>query len=490
MRKIISSLVIGLLFAQAFFSFTLFKPMAIDQAVITAATATLSNPRRSYMSTVNGAHVAGSGVIAINADVNPEADVQGLFPGDGVMVGPNGSEVVSSIPTYNGTNFVINGGLNVGASDNDPVIATQSGTLTVTFTIGSAIPANGYVELTIPDPTTNQNDGRPNYESSLAASGFDSNGITIANTITSGGTGCTWNNDNASYEFFTGGSGSGHVYKFITTTQCLSGTITMVVGDGTKGLVNPGRVGSIGTSDIYQMNINTKTSADVVIESRDVSVAIVEGVLVSANVDETLSFTVAGRTGAACGATSSLTTTASTVPWGVLSTTYAEGTHNASQELTLSTNSASGYEVYAQETDQMGLNGNTCTGADPSAGEYTFSAGTCIRDTIGAGTSTHIVSSDWGATPGVIYGLGYSLQEDEAGIAEFEHDDSGSWLVKQFADQEASEDETADGAEIMSRTSGPVTADSAYVCFRINIPATQPSGYYYNVVKYTAVPIF
>jgi len=485
MKKTISSLLIGALLAQAFFSLALFRPMEIDQAVITAATATLSNPRRSYMSTVNGAHVAGAGIIAINADVNPESTVQGLFPGDTVMVGPNGSETVSSIPTYNGTNFVISGGLNVGASDNDLVIATQSGTLSVTFTIGSAISANGYVELTIPDPSATQSDGRPNYDATLANAGFDSNGITVANTTTSGGNGCTW----SGAETFTAGTGNGHVYSFVTTTQCNSGTITMVVGDGTKGLVNPGRIGAVGTADVYQLNIKTKTSAGVEIETRDVSVAIVEGVLVSANVDETLSFTVAGRTGAACGATSTLTTSASTVPWGVLSTTYASGTHNASQELTLSTNSTSGYEVYAQETDQMGLNGNVCTGATPSSGQYTFSAGTCIRD-VGVGSISHIVAADWGATPGVNYGLGYSLEEQDAGIAEFEYNDSGSWLAKQFADQESTEDETADGAEIMSRATGPVSADNLYVCYRINIPTDQPSGYYYNVVKYTAVPIF
>lgn len=487
MRKIFSSIIIGLLLSQSFFIYTLIKPIGVDNAVITAATATLSNPRRSYYASVSGPLVANTGVIPIKTSggTGKETTVDGLFPGDSVVIGPNGTETVASIPITNGSNFVISGGLDKGASDNTDIIATQSGTLTVTFTIGSSIPANGYVELVIPDPPSpNGNDGKPDYNATLANLGFDANGITTANTTTTGGTGCNWNGT----ETFTAGSGAGHVYSFVTSAQCTGGTITMTVGDGTKGLVNPARVGAIGTADIYQIQINTKTSGGVVIETQDVSVALIEGVLVSANVDETLSFTVAGRAGSttSCGATTSITTTATTVPWGVLSTTYAAGTHNAAQQLTLSTNSTSGYKVYAQENDQMGLEGNTCTGATPSAGEYTFTAGTCIRDVT---TATHTSTVDWG-TPGTNYGLGYSLQNVTGTPAQFVYNSGGTWLAKQFADQEATENETDTNAELMTEASGPIASDSVYVCFRINIPADQPSGYYYNVIRYTAVPIF
>src|SRR3989339_12923 len=486
MKKILSCLLIGLVFGQSLFSFTLIKPLSVDDAVIKAASATLSNPRRSYYASVSGPLVASTAIIPIKTSggTGPETTVAGLFPGDTVVIGPNGDETVASIPSTTGSNFVIDGGLNVGASDNTDIIATQSGTLTVAFTIGSAIPANGYVELVIPDPPSNGNDGKPDYNATLANLGFDANGIANTNTTTSGGTGCTWSGT----ETFTAGTGAGHTYSFVTTTQCTAGTITMTVGDGTTGLVNPARVGAIGSADVYQMNIYTKTSAGVIVESRDVSVAIVEGVLVSANVDETLSFTVAGR---ASGTTSwniatLITTTATTVPWGVLSTTYAAGTHNAAQQLTLSTNSSSGYKVYAQENDQMGLNGNTCTGAAPSAGEYTFVAGTCIRD---IPTATHTTAFDWG-TPGTNYGLGYSLENATGTPAQFLYNDSGTFYAKQFADKEVPESETDADAQLMVETTGPVAANSVYVCFRINIPGDQPSGYYYNIVKYTAVPIF
>lgn len=487
MKKILSFILIGLLFSQVFFTYTLFKPLTVDDAAITSATATLSNPRRSYYASVSGPLVADTAIIPIKTSggTGPETTVAGLFPGDTVVIGPNGAETVASIPTTTGSNFIIDGGLNVGASDNTDIIATQSGTLSVSFTIGSSIPANGYVELKIPDPPSNGNDGKPDYNATLADSGFDANGIANTNTTTTGGTGCTW----AGAETWTAGSGSGHTYSFVTTTQCTGGTITMTVGDTTKGLVNPARVGAIGSADVYQLNIYTKDSTGTIIESKDVSVALVEGVLVSANVDETLSFTVAGHTGAACGVTSTLTTTATTVPWGVLSTTYAAGTHNASQQLTLSTNSSSGYKVYAQENDQMGLQGNVCTGVAPSAGEYTFGTSYCIRD-VGVGTVSHTTAADWGATPGTNYGFGYSLANVTSTPAKFTYNTGGTFMAKQFADKQGGESETATDAELMTKTTGPITADSAYVCFRINIPSDQPSGYYYNIIRYTAVPIF
>ena len=37
---------------------------------------------------------------------------------------------------------------------------------------------------------------------------------------------------------------------------------------------------------------------------------------------------------------------------------------------------------------------------------------------------------------------------------------------------------------------GPVSGSAAYVCYRIDITGTQPAGYYYNKIKYTAVPTF
>ena len=172
------------------------------------------------------------------------------------------------------------------------------------------------------------------------------------------------------------------------------------------------------------------------------------------------------------------------VPWGTLSPTYASGTHNSAQQLTVSTNATAGYKVYAEENDQMGKNGVACSGA--GAGESVD----CIQDTACGGTPcTHVTAQDWGSDPSSYPGLGYSLEDASGTDAYFEYDDTGTFYAKQFADQEAVEVRSDAGAELMSN-SGPVAGSSAYVCYRIDITATQPAGYYYNKVKYTAVPTF
>ncbi len=473
---------------QSFFAFTLVSPNKVDRA-ISSASATLSNTRTSYYAKVNGTHTASDNTIDIQTSSNPDNNTNHLFPNDTVSVGPNGNKTVASI--VDSDTFVLTSGITVGASNGDPVYSTQSGTLTVTFTLGSSIPVNGYAKVTIPDPPTNGNDGAPDTTASLATNGFDLNQMDATNMSVSGGTGCTWSGT----ETVTAGSGNGHSYQQVTTTQCTGGTITMTVGDGTKGLVNPAKVtgASAGTADVYTITISTHDSSNVQIESQDVSVAVVEGVLVSASVEESLTFIVAGVTSdssTVCGVTrtaSSPDTTATAVPWGTVSSSYVAATHNTAQQLTVTTNAISGYKVYVEENDQMGRDGAECTGTAPSVGEYTFGSNTCIRDTVCDGTGcSHTTYRDW-TTPGTYYGLGYSLEGTDATFA---YNTSGaSFNAKQFADIQGAESRSDANAHLMTNA-GPVANSQAYVCFRISIPATQPAGYYYNKVKYTAVPTF
>ena len=153
----------------------------------------------------------------------------------------------------------------------------------------------------------------------------------------------------------------------------------------------------------------------------------------------------------------------------------------------MNTNAASGYVVTIEENDQMGKNGNTCTGTTPSTGDYTFSAGTCIRDTVCATSNcSESVASDW-VTASSYPGLGYSLSSQSGTDAPFFYNEkTRAWSAKQLADKTQGS-ETA--ATIMSNT-GPVSGSSIYVCYKITIPGTQPSGYYYNIAKYTATATF
>jgi len=476
----------------------------LDSASLTSASATLSNSRLSFYGKVNGAHSAGDTTIALDASGNPDNNTNHLFPNDTVSVGPNGNFTVGSI--IDSANFALSAGLTVGVSDQAAVYSTQSGALAVTFTITNDIPANGYVLVTVPDPASGGNDGAPDTAATAALNGFDLNGMAATDIATTGGTGCTW-----STETLTAGSGSGHKYKVLTTTACTAGAITVTFDGTTKDLVNPAppTAHSQGTADTYTIDVDTydgdPDSGGQIIDYANVKVAPIEGVLVSATVDESLSFTVAGITtdsGAYCGITRTSATpdsTAYSIPWGTVPSTYAVATHNTEQQLTVSTNAVSGYKVYIEENDQMGRNGNTCTGATPSAGEFTFSAGTCIRDTLCGGTAcSHTDAYDW-TDMATYVGFGYSLANQSGTDAKFVYNSAaapcnatagaGSFCTKTPADQEASESRSDTSAEIMTNT-GPVSGSSVYACYRIAIGGTQPAGYYYNKIKYTAVPTF
>jgi hypothetical protein len=409
-----------------------------------------------------------------------------------VSVGPNGGKVVGRI--IDATNFALTAPLTVGASANTPVYSTQSGQVTVAFSLNSQIPAGGYVRIMIPDGASNQNDGAPDTAATLPSNGWDLNGIGAADVSTSGGTGCTWN----ATETVTAGNGTtGHLIDITTTTTCTTGTVTVTIGDGAgalKDLVNPAKISSghtLGVADYYQWNISTYDAVPAsgqIIDTSDVTVAAIEGVMVSATVDETLNFTVAGvsadsGTTGTCGITrtgSSPDTTAVTVPWGTISPTYLAATHNTSQLLTVSTNATGGYAVTTVETDQMGKDAKACTTTENGDED-------CIQDTTcSAAGCTETTLRDWTADPSSYPGLGYSLEEVTTGAAIFEFDDSAAaYNAKQFADLQAGQT-----AQTIMSQAIPVENSQVYVCYRLDITGTQPAGYYVNKVKYTATATF
>ena len=463
--------------------FFLFHPPQSKSASLTSASATLSNSRLSFYGAVNTGASAGAVAINIKTSGNyADKNTNHLFPKDTVSVGAEGALTVASITDTD--TFILSAGLTIPASDGDAVYATQSGTLTLAFTTANAIPANGDILVTIADPASGGNDGAPDTADSTVNNGFDFNTITTTNITCP--TGANWSKTSA-----TAGSGSGHTVVCTTNSEVAASTsLTVVVGDGTKGLVNPAPIYSghtQGLADTYTITIATRDSGDLEIDSVDVKAAPVEAVLVSATVDETLTFQVqAVNSGAtACGQTVDATTTAYSVPWGILST--ADTFKEAAQQLTVSTNADGGYTVKIEENDQMGKNGVACTG---NGGEGV----NCIQDTTCSASGCD-ESTGYGWTDAATYrGLGYSLQDSDGSDAAFVYnsDDpcsttagTGSFCAKQIADIAASETK----ATIMSNT-GPVNSKDIYVCYRIAISGTQPAGYYYNKVKYTATATF
>lgn len=476
---------------------SLLYPSSVDAVGISSASATLTNPRLSFHGLVGTLIPIG----AISGDVKASGiggdyNTQNLFPLDSLKISANAAIDVASI-SGNLTFTLKTPLVSAGAADSNMTVA-QGGTLKVRIFTASDIPVGGSIKVTVPAP--NQlvaltTDGISLSETSLANSGFDTNGMTNANVACPGSF--------AAGTFTAGASGAPHTFtcNYSGGAALLAGTpLTISIGDNTKPLINPAPVSAahtVGVADVYAIKAETFTGTNgggSLLQDGFMKVAPVEGVLVSASVDETLSFTVAGlNAGTYCGVAATVATTATSVPWGTLNAIYAVGTNNAAQLLTVSTNASSGYTVYAEENDQMGKEGNVCTGTAPSTEPYLYTLGRCIRDYNKGGASS-TTAIDWTAAPGTDYGFGYSLQPVSAGCistscTRFTYNTGGTYMAKRFADQEGTEDKYATNADIMYGTS-PVDTDSARVCYRIHIPGTQPAGYYYNKLKFTAVAKF
>jgi len=501
----------SIFFVVLSFFFSLFLaelPRLLDKlnsANFTLASATLSNSRFSYRAGVSGTPAAGATETDIDTTLNPDNNTNHLFPNDTVCF-PNAAESgCKGQTTYTVSNitdsdtFTFTPGLAGALLATDLVVATQSGSLTLAFTTINEVPLTGDILITIPAVNTTglTCDGIPDTASTVATNGFDLSTVAKTDLTVTGCTDGNWDVANATVT--CGTASTDHTIMIPrVTTACAAGTAVTVVIDSTPGIINPAPINSghsQGTADIYAINVKTRDGSDATLDQINAKVAPIEGVLVSATVDETLSLTVAGITadsGTYCNITRSASSpdaTAYSIPWGTIPSTYAAATHNAAQQLTVSTNALSGYKVYIEENDQMGKDGNVCTGATPSAGNYTFSAGTCIRDTAcGVTPCTHTTSQDW-IDMATYVGFGYSLDHQSGTDSKFNWDDTGTWQAKQLADQEAPEVKTDANAEIMTNT-GPVSGSSIYVCYRIAITGLQPAGYYYNKVKYTAVPKF
>lgn len=501
-RKIRKVILLVFIFTQASYIYLYKLPSLkpVDTANLTSASVTLSNPRMSYKAGV-ASGTSGQSLVTIDSSGNPDNDTDHLFPKDTVCFtdsGQNGcigstTYTVANVTAVDGTTFNTTTALGNNLDASGYAVASQSGSFTISFTTAAAVPSNGDILITIPmADSANGNNGIPDSNSSLATSGFDLNSIAAADISTTGCTDADW----VTTETIAAGSGStDHTIRIDrqTTTCAASSTVTVTI-DASPGIVNPAPITSghtQGTADAYSVNIRTRDGSDNTLDQVDIKAAPVEAVLVSATIDETISFAVTGvsTSSSTCGQTTDVTTTATSVPWGTVTTanSFLEG----SQQLTVSTNADAGYTVKIEENDQMGKDGITCTGA--GAGESV----NCIQDTTCGATACSESAGRYWTAASTYQGLGISLANVDGTDASWLYDStsepctttgggtSTNFCSRQIADQEASETK----ATIMSNA-GPVSSKDVYVCYRFDISATQPAGYYYNKVKYTATATF
>ncbi len=467
----------------ALLAFATFQPKT-ESASLTSASVTLSNPRLSFRGSLDAGNSIGSTVLLIKtAGAHPSLSTNQLVQGDTVRIGDGNSLAAHTVSSTNpNPEFTITAGLASGdADEDDDVIASQSATHTVRFTTANAI-ANGAFRVLVPslDSDADSTDGIPDGDffdfgnsaptvtcPSNATATYDFvTGTATASTIDVGGT------EYHSFECAYSGTGA------VSTDFDGSSNDAIVI----DSLINPAPESghTAGTANSHQIIIQHLDSSYSVQDSVSVAVGVIEAVKVTATVDPTINFTIAGVSSSTstCGTTTGVTTTAVAVPFGSLS---LSAFIDAAQTLTVSTNGTGGYSVTALANDQLGLNGAACSGDNTGVD--------CIRDSAGDNAAmTHAASDEWDTTSNK--GFGYSMENDDAAAIVFEYDTSsgncsGTFCARQFADEEDSQ--TA--VQLFSSTT---TADSENVdvCYRIIPAITNSAGDYENYIKYTATATF
>lgn len=456
----------------------LFTPTVTYAATpFTTAYVTMSNSRLSYKAQVNAA-ISGSTQATVKNSGSLDTDTQNLFPGDSVCFnGASGNGCIGVPRTVNSiidnTNFVFNSAVTTGGGDY--IVSTQTARLTFSFKPATSVASGGYIRVKIPSATSNHSNGIPDID------GFDANALTNANIntyITPTGftkTGSTLSNS-AGY----------HEIVMTLSSALNAGTdYSFVIGDASNAIyrfINPSANMSThtrGNADIYGILIQTETAGNLVLDQANVKVAPIDGVFVSATVEQTLTYTIndsgngyggniASSTDVTqCRASGSWNTTsastATAVPFGSIMT--PDSFYRVAQTHYVVTNASSGFSLTVVASSgaaggQMSKDG----AASPTIPHTTCDAG-CSDISFGA----------WNTATGH-YGLGYTLGNITGSEASFNH----SQGYKPFS---------TTAREIMSKntkTSGSRIA----VCYQLSVDPMQDTGYYYNKLTYVATPRF
>lgn len=487
--KLAAKIALVVLLAAQFVGLSFLFPKELDSAALTTAYDTLSDNRLSFVGAMASGVPSGSTTIDVKTSAPPGwATATGsanLFPGDTLMVGDNTGYLVDTIVDSDtvGLTGPLTGTDNVEDSE---IIATRSATHTVKFTTTTAI-ANGSFKIRIKATGTNASseDGIPDKN------GFDFNQIDDDNADQSDDVTCT-NATNYTFGWKTAtrsgntGCATGGYHCFeCKYTGSGAGTpeITIAIGGSsdTHKLINPSpssNIKTLGVADTYAIIIDNLNSGGTAIDTVTAKVAVVEAVRVTATVEPTINFTIAAgtvNTGSICGVSrteSSIDTTAQTVPLGTLAISSFV---DAYQQLTVSTNGASGYTVTTEEDDQLSIGGDGVTLIPDSPGDTP--------------NMSHTTKDEFNSTD--TKGFAYSLQKVDAQVTPaFQYNDSGNGCTGTYCAKQFAEAPSPDTAQEIFNYNGPADNHDVYVCYRAIVSATQSSGDYENRITFIATAKF
>lgn len=349
----------------AFFLLLLLTPRHVLAATLGSVKDTISTSRPSASSTLNGNQAASASQVTIddNGSIFLASDSATLWNDTGETLNTVTVASLSAANTPSSNKRII---YFVSTAANthhtgDPITTAISAMHTVQFTIPNAIPSSGKIVITFP--------GSALTTASPSASTFSFNGLTTANASA-----------NISYKLDGSATCTFAVSApaiTCTTSAAVAAatTITFLIGcaDASTNetscttqsprLINPTKTAAAGTADSWTLTITTQDSNSVNIDSAKTKIGTIESVEVTANVDPTLTFTIAGianataiNTGNTTGCTNTENTsagnasTATAVDLGTLGT----GAINiAAQLLTITTNAQNGYTLTATSSGHL-----------------------------------------------------------------------------------------------------------------------------------------
>ncbi len=349
-----------------------------------------------------------------------------------------------------------------------PVTATH----TVQFTTQTAIPINGKIVITFPGAAQNT--------ASPSATTFSFNSLLTANLASNNANTCTWTISAPSITCQTNNTITGGtvVTILIGCSAQSGGACTTQV----PTLINPTKTAAGGqgaattTADAWKIAVQTQDASSVLLDSANAAVGTIEPVIVTANVDPTLTFTIAGiadataiNNGNTTGCTNSELTnsgfgaTGTNVNLGTLSSAVIR---ISAQTITVSTNAVNGYALTATSSGHLinAANGNwiadSTTPTVMTAGTQWFGIHPCGVD---------VVTATWGSGAtgsGINAKYGWPTQTTSVSLA------------------------TKASGPVGSPNPGPTGAGIVSMEYASTVDVTIPAGTYQTYLTYVATPTF
>ncbi|MCL4374499.1 hypothetical protein M1523_01420 [Patescibacteria group bacterium] len=471
MRKVAVFCVSLLILSPIYLSISLTRPV-LAAGVFQQAYTTLTNSRFSYYGSVNTAVATGGSDVVVKSSGEPDNDTNNLFNGDILCFNNPASTGCANQTTYttsnvvDSTHFSVSSGVTGGLQPGDRVVASQSARMAITFQPTTVANLN-HIRIYVPAASSSSGDGIPD------SGKFDAN--TLDTDIASAGVvSLSCSASCAGAETLTSPAYStttiaGQTYHMITATTggtwSTSRVYTVTLGHAstvTDRFINPAPSGTShtrGVGDKLVVTVQTENSTNDIIEKADTGVTANDGVFVSAYVPISVTWTISGiaASQSVCGTTTSVATTATSVPFGTI---YASDTFfDAAHLHTITTNAPGGYVLQVMSDGDPKKNGSTPT--IPSN-----------RTNSCDGSCTTTVTGTWATATNS--GFGYTLSGTNASFSYT----SGYRLF----------DST--GFQTIGSYSSTISSDTIYTCYRLSVSGTQTAGLYWDKITYHAYPKF